>query len=199
MPYQHLKWNAVEHPIRQQILMHTDWLLHDLYGIFRSKSEKDHGGGGSFTIALVLCCVMDGLATEIWPGKRAKGGLRGRIEKLFRERLPWQDAPKWVSRKTAADVVFLEVRNMLVHHGGKDEATKARPHGYGEPVATKWKPLPKGDQNIDKIESLKAWPSKWPVIWEDVAYGKSCYMISGVGLYWAVKQMTVQMIAEGGA
>lgn len=85
---------------------------------------------------------------------------------------------------------------MLVHHGGKDEVTEARPPGFGEPVATKWNPLPKAKWDIEKIEALSKWPAEWPVIWDDVAYGKPCYLISGVGLYWAIKRLAEQLIED---
>lgn len=35
MPYQHLDWQSVRDHSKQQVMMHVEWLLHDVYGMFR--------------------------------------------------------------------------------------------------------------------------------------------------------------------
>src|SRR5215475_3167015 len=121
MSYTHLDYQALQGPIKK-VFRHADLYLFDTYGMFRDLPPAGGDGGkGDFSIVLVLMCVIDGLAAEVWP---ACGEQKLRFKKLIRCRLPWgpEDKGKWVHKGIAADQLYNEFRNPLVHELAKDES-----------------------------------------------------------------------------
>jgi hypothetical protein len=132
-------------PNSESVFQHTDMYLFDTYGMLRTlpPSDKD-GGGGNFSATLVLLCLIDGLAKWIWPTADPEQRFKG----LIRCGLPWgpEGKGKWVDKGNAADQLYTEFRNPLVHELAKEKDTKpkpsSRPAGYVEPVIAKWGSIP---------------------------------------------------------
>ncbi len=64
MPYRHLPYATINDPRRREVFHNTDMLFHDIYGMFKLPEAVDgEGGGGNFSIALLLLCIVDGLGS----------------------------------------------------------------------------------------------------------------------------------------
>jgi hypothetical protein len=190
MPYSRIDVGHVTDPIRRKVLHHADLLLGDLYSIFLFDPPEDSNGGrGNFTIALVLSCIIDGLATEVVAATRVIEKQEPRFKHLVREILPWQSQRRpWVESGTAACVIYLEIRNALTHELGKDKITSARPAGWDEPAVHKWGPNRK--LTVDELDSRPDWPKEWPILWVgENATGAPRYEMSSAAMYWAVKKL----------
>ena len=97
-------------------------LLHDLHNIFEIASS---GGAGNFSIAVVLLCIVDGLAVYLYPTTQVDDQEK-RFKKLIREKLYWGPTKKgWVEQGLAAKQFYLEMRNPLVHELGVDITARA--------------------------------------------------------------------------
>jgi hypothetical protein len=196
MPYRHLKWDTIQDPVRQSVFQHTDMYLFDTYGMLRTlpPSDKD-GGGGNFSATLVLLCVIDGLAKWIWP----TAGQEQRFKGIIRCRLPWgpEGMGKWVDKGNAADQLYTEFRNPLVHGLANDTKASSRPAGYVEPVIGKWGSIPDELHDIEKIDALAEWNKDWPILMESAdAQGNPRYKLTVPALYWAVKRMANEMLEK---
>lgn len=199
MSYTHLNWKTLPDSHLKKLFHDADMYLFDVYGMFRTLPPPDgDGGGGNFSIALVLLCIVDGLAAEVWPRRTNVPNQEKRFKRLIRDRLPWgpEGKGKWVNKGTAADQLYNEFRNPLVHELAKDKAARSRPKGYVEPVVGKWGPVPKRLQDIAKIDALPKWDDGWPLLQESTdVQGRPRYKLSAPGLYWAVKQLAKDMVA----
>ena len=200
MPYRRLNWNSIADPKRKDVFKHADMYLFDVYGILRALPPKDRdGGGGNFTATLALLCVIDGLATKIWPTNSAVPDQEKRFKRLIRCRLPWGTPSKtrWLEKATAADQLYCEFRNPLVHEVADDRPASSRPKHYDEPVIGVWGNIPREMQDIEKIEALGAWNDNWPLLEKpEGAQARPRYKLAVAPLYWAVKKMTEELLAE---
>ena len=118
MSYTQLDYQTLQDPRLKEAFHHADMYLFDAYGMFRGLPPAGgDGGGGNFSIALVLLCVIDGLAAEVWPGRDQEKEQEKRFKHLIRCRLPWgpEGKGKWVDKGNAADQLYTEYRNPLVH------------------------------------------------------------------------------------
>ncbi len=196
MPYCHLKWKTIQDPSKKSIFEHTDMYLSDTYGMLRTLPPSDgDGGGGNFSATLVLLCVIDGLAKWRYPNVDNKDGKR--FKKLIRDELPWGlvGKGKWVDKGNAADQLYTEFRNPLVHELAKDTKASSRPSGYSEPVIGKWGSIPKEYHDIVKIDALSKWDEGWPILAESTdRKGNPRYKLTVPALYWAVKNMANKML-----
>ncbi|MEN8130520.1 MAG: hypothetical protein ABFS45_10080 [Pseudomonadota bacterium] len=157
-------------------------------------SDKD-GGGGNFSATLVLLCVIDGLAQWRWSTE----GQEQRFKRLIRCRLPWgpEGKGKWVDKGNAADQLYTEFRNPLVHELAKDTKASSRPAGYTEPVIGRWGSIPDELHNIEKIDVLDEWNKNWPILTESAdVQGNPRYKLTVPALYWAVKRMANDMLEK---
>jgi hypothetical protein len=180
------------------VFFHTDMLLHDVYGMFRSLPPVDgDGGGGNFSIALVLLCILDGLAAEVWPSRVKEQNQEKRFKHLIRVRLPWGNVgkSKWAHKGIAADKMYTEFRNPLVHELGADNAASRRPRGFGEPTVGKWGNLPEINRDIAKIDASTKWDDDWPILSEtENDLGEPRYKLALAPLYWGVKQVAKRLM-----
>ena len=183
MPYSHLKWNIIQDPISKSVFQQANMYLFDIYGMLRTlpPSDKD-GGDGNFGTTLVLLCVIDGLAKWICP----TAGQEQRFKRLIRRRLPWgpEGKGKWVDKGNAADQLYTEFRNPLVHELANDTKASSRPAGYVEPVIGKWGVIPDEFRDIEKIDALAEWNKDWPILMESVdPQGNPRYKLTVPALY----------------
>jgi len=193
MPYQQLEYSHIQHPVLRKILLHSDMMLHDLYNIFKIQAENNaQGGGGNFSIAVVLLCIIDGLSVYFYPTKQVEDQEK-RFKKLIRDKLHWGPVNKgWVERGLAAKQFYLEFRNPLVHGLGAHEHATSRIDGHAEPRIGKWGAIPKDSQDIDLIQSMQEWNDDWPILENK----NSHVTFSGAAMWWAVKKMIIELIND---
>jgi hypothetical protein len=196
--YKPLEFNTVPDPRLQRVFERADTYLHDVYGMFRWLAPKnpDPGGGGNFSIVLVLLCVVDGLAGDVLPG-RGEPAQNRRFKQLLRYKFHWGPVAKgWIDPVQGADQLYYEFRNPLVHELAADKVHSSRPAGFVEPVIGKWG-VPKDWQDITKIEALASWDDDWPIIGTSQDdQGRPRIKVGAAGLYWAVKRLANNLIAE---
>ncbi len=199
MPYQPLDYGHIQHPVFRKVLLHSDMMLHDLYNVFKLPPEATaQGGAGNFSIAVVLLCIVDGLAVYFYPTNRCVDDQKQRFKQLIREKLYWGPTKKgWVEKGIAAKQLYLEMRILLVHELGADVPTSARIPGHSEPRIGKWGSIPESSRDIDQIQSMDQWNDDWPIlaISEDDK-GREFVKFSGAAMYWAVKKMIVELIND---
>src|SRR5262245_62147627 len=66
--YSDLKFDAVPDQSCRDAFRKANMLLFDVYGMFRGLPPAGNdGGGGNFSMALVLVCVIDGFSKIMWP------------------------------------------------------------------------------------------------------------------------------------
>jgi hypothetical protein len=71
MSYQELEGAKINHPVIREVIEHADTYLNDTYEMFYLPIEgKAKGGGCNFSIVLVLLCVIDGIARDVYPTKK---------------------------------------------------------------------------------------------------------------------------------
>jgi hypothetical protein len=170
--------------------------LFDTYGMLRILPPPDKDGGGSnFSVALVLLCVIDGLAKWSWPNDDQEE----RFKRLIRYQLPWgpEGKGKWVDKGNAADQLYTEFRNPLVHELANDKKARSRPPRYVEPVIGRWGLIPEELRDIEKIDALADWNKGWPILMEAAdSQGNPRYKLTAPALYWAVKKMADEMLEK---
>jgi hypothetical protein len=193
MSYAHLGYETLPDPRLKGVFHHADMYLFDVYGMFRCLPPEDgDGGGANFSIVLVLLCVIDGLAAEVWPGRDQERDQQKRFKRLIRDSLPWgpEGKGKWLDKGNAADQLYAEFRNPLVHHLARDRLVGSPPLGSGERVIGRWGRVPADMRDIAKIETLPRWDDTWPILsaTED-DQGVLQYKLTAAGLYWSVKKL----------
>lgn len=92
------------------------------------------------SIAPVLLCVLDGLATWVWPTGDKVRDQEQQFKRLMRCRQHWgpEGKGRWLDKGNAADPQNTEFSDPLVHGMAHDEPSPARPAGYLEPIVRKW-------------------------------------------------------------
>lgn len=96
MPYQPLEYSHIQHSVLKKVLLHSDMMLHDLYNVFKLPPEiTAKGGAGSFSIAVVLLCIIDGLSVYLYPTTKV-GDQKQRFKQLIRDKLYWGSDKKAV-------------------------------------------------------------------------------------------------------
>lgn len=201
MPYKHIDATQIKHPIVKQAIERADMYLHDVYGMFSLPgSDIEKGGGCNFSIALVLLCVVDGISREIYPTRLVKDPEK-RFKRLIRDKLYWPKKPKsmlWIDKADAANQLYLEVRNPLVHELAGDKVTSARKKGHNEPIIGKWGEIDKEYRNVESIDAMTVWNDKWPTMYVKKASGDSrpCMKLNAVALYWSVKRMLNDLVKD---
>jgi len=128
MTYSHLEYQGVQDPTLRKAFKHADFYLHDVYGMLRLLPPPDRArGGGNFAASLVLLCVVDGLA-RIWSGSATIKDSEQRFKALIAGRLYWgpEGKGKWLHKGTAADQLYVEFRNPLVHQLASDKPAPSR-------------------------------------------------------------------------
>jgi len=199
--YTHLNWQKLSDTRMQEIFRHADEYLHDAYGMFKGLPPAGgDGGGGNFSIVLVLLCVIDGLAREVWPTNAVEKDQGKRFKQLLRTKIHWgpEGRGKWFGKGIAADQLYTEFRNPLVHELAMERSrATSRPKGYIEPVVGKWGSLPEQLRDIAQIDDLEKWDDAWPVLAESKdEQGNLRLKLTAAALYWAVKQLAVKMLHD---
>ncbi len=151
MPYRQVPYHHVSEP-KRDVFRRADAFLADVYSILRvAPAASSKAGAGNFPIVLVLLCIVDGLARDVYPTEAAIPEHNKRFKRLVRDKLPWGPAKRgWIDLDHAAKWFYVEFRNPLVHELGKD---KARAKQIYEPVIGKWGHVP--SMRVDRLDALK--------------------------------------------
>ncbi|MBX5463820.1 MAG: hypothetical protein IRZ28_22370 [Steroidobacteraceae bacterium] len=154
MPYREVPYGHISDPHKQDVFRRANMLLSDVYAMLAVKPI--HGKGGcNFSIALVLLCVIDGLARDVFPTIAEQCDHEKRFRCLIKEKLPWgPTASGWLDKGQAAKWLYCEFRNPLTHELGKDVSVQRRPPKQYEPVVYKWKHVPRMRRDSDAMGAI---------------------------------------------
>ena len=197
MSYQHLNWKAVSHPVLRKVLSHADTLLLDVFKMFQSYSKSPLDlSRFNFSIVIILLCIVDGIARDIYPTQQVKDPEK-RFKRLLRDKLPWsQSSGSWIDIAEAARHLYLEFRNPLVHELGQNKVTRARRPGFLEPKLGPWGEIDEDSQDIELIDGLGAWNDKWPVLYVQEDDDGPRIKVCCAALYWSVKHMVQDLMED---
>src|SRR5262245_43338146 len=106
MVYAHLDYLQIQSSTLRKPFERADLYLHDTYGMFPGLpvAGSDGTGAGNFGITLILLCVIDGLASAVWPRRSVVTDQETRFKQLVRHKLPWgspEGRGKWLHKGTA--------------------------------------------------------------------------------------------------
>lgn len=199
MPYRHIEIPPGLPAAVDEAARNADMYLHDVYGMFQLPVDGVvEGGGCNFSIALILLCVIDGISCHIYP-QGAPGDEGQRFKRLVREKLYWPTNKRlrWIDKGEAGKLLWAELRNPLAHSLAADEPSRARRAGHDEPNIGKWGEIPPERRDIDEIDGLTAWNDDWPTMYEmKNVEGNPCIKLCDAALYWSVKRMLRELIAD---
>lgn len=198
MPYAAISVEHISVIRSRNLFARANDFIADVYTMLSSRPlHRTNGGGCNLTATLVLLCVVDAMATHVYPKTPSSGEHHQwkRFKKLIVDRLPWgQDATRWMNKEKAANLLYLEFRNTLTHALGEDAPSGFRESGFVEPTVGIWgnvKP-----KRISSIDARKTWPDDWPVL-DVLTDGRGTRnKLTVVALYWAVKRMIGEMADE---
>lgn len=188
MAYRTIAYDHIRDPVLNEVFEHANVYLRDVYSMLVVDPAHSGGGPCNFSIALVLLCLIDGLARDVYPTMSVPD-QGTRFRNLIRDKMPWAtDDDRWIDRARAANVFYLELRNPIAHELAQDKATSARPHGYLDPAVVKTRPG--RSITVDEIDALSEWSREWPVLSTVTRpNGRSRYVLDCGALYWATKAM----------
>lgn len=204
MPYQNLKVEGIQPRTLWQTFNHIDGMLADLYAFYRiteKQRERHRLGSGKFTTTLVLCCLLDALATDIWPRRNAhkekqkKQNQTATLIKLLEDWFPYDEGPDWVPKSDAIKTLIEDLRNPFVHTAGRDDPKK-RHSALSEPVIWDWYPVPK-THGIDKVLFRASWPEDWPLLkYDKKGPKKRRHGLCNLALFWAVRRVASNLLND---
>lgn len=204
MPYTNLPTDHIADPHLRRAFVHASVLLADCYAMLGLEEKPATGAGGcNFPLGLVLACILDGLATEVYPievGDRIKPRARqyARLRKLLSERLAWgSTAHGWITLAEATGVIWAEIRNPLAHNLGADTKPKQRRRGFSDAAIIRR--LRDGTlPDADAVDQATNWDKKSPVMWaKSVEEGGSPrIVVSAPALYWHVKRLAADLASD---
>jgi hypothetical protein len=197
MPYKNIPYPQTSHPVLNRVFRNADLYLSDVYGMFDLPLKgSDHGAACNFAIVLVLLCVLDGIARDVYP-TLIFGEQEKRFKKLIKDRLYWgPQAEGWIDKAEAAALLYSEFRNPLVHELAQNRVSKTRRTGFGEPVIGKWGRVPDRYRNASRIEAFARWNTAWPTIYVQTRGARKMMKLSAAALYWSVKALTNNLASD---
>ena len=184
--YSHIKDDF----LREEVFRRTNMFLSDVHTMLWTNPPPNAGGCGWASV-LVLLCVIDGMATYVYPTEAGVRKQEKRFTRLIREKLYWGNNALWFDKANAASLLYKEVRNPLVHEVALDNPAKARPRGYGETAIGKWAGIP--EQDIACIEGMVTWNDNWPILGPEKFNGGQRLKLGAVALYWATRRLVTEL------
>ena len=196
MPYERIVTSHIADADLRGLFERANGYLADVYSMLSSRPlKRTRGGGCNLASTLVLLCIVDALATHVWPKTptNSKGAQGTRFKSLLINKLPWgPTSAGWMDKNDAAELLYLECRNTLTHELGRDTAKSFLKVGFAEPTVGVWGNV-RPKNRIGSIDARKSWPDKWPVVSALTDSGGTRYKVTVVALYWAVKSMVRDM------
>jgi len=103
MSYRKIAYEHIADPRIKEIFHRADLYIGDAYSmLFLPYKGWRSGGGCDYTIVLTLLCVVDGIATDIYPKRSAAKKQEKRFKRLLRDKLLWGPLDKgWMERAEA--------------------------------------------------------------------------------------------------
>jgi hypothetical protein len=198
MPYAAIPTTHIKDADLREFFQRANDYLADVYSMLSSRPlARTKGGGCNLTATLVLLCVVDAIATHVWPKTptSGKGAQQARFEALIMKELHWEpQSTVWMRKEDAATLLYLECRNTLTHELGRDSRKTFQQAGFVEPTVGVWGNVrPKG--RMSSIDARKKWPDAWPILSVLTDARGTRYKLTVVALYWAVKDMVSRMAA----
>ena len=204
MPFTHLPAAHTTDDDIRRAFIHTSSLLADVYTMLGGPTPDSNGGACNFPIALVLACIVDGLATEIDPVIPIEGTKDDaqfiRLRSLM-SHLRWGDKRHgWITLLEASKVLWLEIRNPLAHNLGADThpAFRRGRRDFTDTAVVHHMLDRKVTMSPDEPEAMTTWPALWPVMFvkpEDWP-GPPRFVVSLPALYWHVKELAWRMAED---
>ena len=195
MPYAPISVEHIANDQTRELFARSNDYLADVYTMLSSRPlHRTNGGGCNLTATLVLLCVVDALATYVYPKKPNSGkyAQQKRFKMLLFERLPWgQEAAGWMNKENATTLLYLEFRNTLTHALGVDQPSSLRESGFVEPTVGIWGNV--RPKRIGNIDARKTWPAHWPVLSVLTDKRGTRDKLTVVALYWAIKTMVSEL------
>ncbi len=204
MPFTHLPPAHTSDADISRAFVHTSSLLADVYTMLWGPPRDSNGGACNFPIALVLACILDGLATEIDPVVPVEGTDENaqftRLRTLM-SRMKWGDKRHhWITPLEATKVLWLEIRNPLAHNLGADTHPTFRRgrRGFGDTAVVLHMIDRKTTLSPDEVEIMTSWPVRWPVMFAKPMDwpGRPRFVVSLPALYWHVKELAWRMAVD---
>ena len=209
MSYEPLDFASLSDKAAREFFDRANAYLADVYTMLYARIRKSSRAGAcNLTSVLVLLTVVDALSLYVHPGRvlgsectecgrgPRRDDAKKRFTQLLRDRLPWNS--NWMEKGLAAAILYVEVRNLLVHELGTDRASRARPAGTSEPVCGRWGKIPTKQRRMDRLDSRRTWPEGWPVmeVKPSTVDPQKRVKICCAALYWAVKQMAAALLED---
>jgi len=199
MPYATIETAHISDANKKEIFDRANNYLADVYSMLSSRPlTRTRGGGCNLTATLVLLCVIDALATHVWPKAPMTGrdAQAIRFSSLIAAKLHWGPVSAgWMPKDDAAKLLYLECRNTLTHELGRDKARTFLKAGFAEPTVGVWANIrPKG--RIGIVDARKTWPDRWPTVSVLSDARGTRYKLTVAALYWAVKDLVKKMAAS---
>lgn len=152
------------------------------------------GGGGNWSIAVVLLCMVDGLSKWIYPiTPKGKRHHRKRFERFVQVWLLRDVSP--IGSATASSI-YEDFRGILVHDLTVDRKEGVRNIASAEPAVSKWWPLHQNDHSVDALERLVQTDYRWPVFQDQPHSGRRRDVLCAAALYGAMKRALLDLISD---
>jgi hypothetical protein len=197
MPYERIPTAHIAAAGLRELFERADAYLADVYTMCSGHQlKRTKGGACLYPSTLVLLCVVDAMATYVWPRKPTgrRGDQERRLVTLMEEKLlPWPKVAGWTPMPDAAHILYIEMRNTLTHELGRDKASVFRQSGYAEPTIGFWGPV--RPTRMSFVDACKKWPETWPILGPLQDGRGTRDKLTVVALYWAVKRMVKEMAA----
>lgn len=197
MGYSHISRSHIPDRELRRALAHASALLADVYTMLGAEPiAGTNGGRCNFSIGLVLACILDGLATEVWPIEPVDDQYK-RMEALVLRLTLGRKADGWLTPIGTAKVLYHEVRNPLVHQLGADTRWRGRRRGFLD-AAIVLHLRDRSTPTPDELETMAEWNPKWPVVWAKEASepGPRRFVVSAPALFWHVKRLTAALSSD---
>ena len=103
MTYAHVPIEHIKDPSLKRVFTHASTLLADTYSMLGVRPRaRSQAGQCNSAVGLVLSCIVDGLATEVWPVEPVDDQLE-RMTILVDKHLRWgRKADGWITKVEAA-------------------------------------------------------------------------------------------------
>ncbi len=197
MPYTPIPTSRIADAKTRDIFVRASDYLADVYSMLSSRPlNRTNGGACNLTATLVLLCIVDAMATYIYPkAPRGRGSQGKRFQKLIVDKMRWgSETAGWTRKSQAAEILYREMRNTLTHALGVDRPTNLREKGFVEPTAGVWGNIT--PKRIGAIDARKSWPATWPVLSVLTDARGSRQKLTVAALYWHVKKMVDDLAAS---